>query len=104
MGEVLLPTNNFTFNHVGIMNDVQIRQEFGGFASVPANFNFTTALIPGTSQLIDYSVRDAAVAAFNSHPLLGNCACNGGTVLPGLSNNYLGLCSFACNHGYCLQA
>jgi hypothetical protein len=103
-GEVSPSMNNFTINQVGIWNDIQIRQEFGGFASVPSNFNFAAALIPGTGQLIDYSVRDAAVAAFNSHPLLGNCACNGGTVLPGLSGNYIGLCSFACNHGYCPPA
>jgi hypothetical protein len=103
-GEVSPPLNDFTVNQVGIMNDVQIRNEFDGFASLSANFDFTAALTPGTGQLIDYSVRDAAVAAFNDRPLLGTCPCNGGTVLPGLSDNYLGLCSFACNHGYCPPA
>ncbi len=68
-GEVSPPLNDFTINSTGIMNDVQVRQKFGGFPSVAANFDFASALVPGsTSQLINYSVRDAAVAAYKAHP------------------------------------
>jgi hypothetical protein len=110
-GEVSPPLNDFTVSQTGIMNDVIVRQKFGGFPGVPSNFNFTAALEPGTGHLIVDTIRAAAVGAFDANPLLGNCTagiqltgsetCNGGTVAPGLSGNYLGLCSFACNHGYC---
>ncbi|PTB63168.1 hypothetical protein BBK36DRAFT_1171968 [Trichoderma citrinoviride] len=71
-GEVSPPLNDFTVSQTGIMNDVQIRLQFGGF-STPADFNFTAALVPGTGQLIDYSVKDAAVAQYQKNPLKGNC-------------------------------
>lgn len=71
-GEVSPPLNDFTVSHTGILNDVDIRQKFGGF-SVPSNFNFTAALIPGTGKLIDYSVRNAAIERYFKHPLNGNC-------------------------------
>jgi hypothetical protein len=71
-GEVS-PDGMFTVNPTGITNDVLVRQEFGGFASAPANFNFTQALIPGPGKLIDYSIRDAAVQSVAQHPLPGNC-------------------------------
>jgi hypothetical protein len=64
---------NFTVNPTGIMNDVLVREGFGGFGGVPAGFDFAAALVPGTGQLIDYSVRDAAVALYNRHPVNGNC-------------------------------
>ncbi|KAL6900076.1 hypothetical protein GGI43DRAFT_56387 [Trichoderma evansii] len=71
-GEVSPPFNDFTVNQTGIMNDVTIRNKFGGF-TVPSSFNFTEALVPGTGKLIDYSVKNAAVAEYNKHPLKGNC-------------------------------
>jgi hypothetical protein len=71
-GEVS-PGGDFTVNPTGISNDVLVRSEFGGFASAPANFNFTQALVPGPGQLIDYAVRDAAVASVQRHPIHGNC-------------------------------
>lgn len=71
-GEVS-PGNNFTVSQEGIMNDVIIRKMFGGFNGVPANFDFTAALQPGPGQLIDYSVRDAAVQQQERHHLLGEC-------------------------------
>ncbi|KAB5513512.1 hypothetical protein GE09DRAFT_980680 [Coniochaeta sp. 2T2.1] len=63
---------NFTVNPAGIMNDVLVRQEFGGFV-VPAGFDFAGALVPGAGQLIDYSIRDAAVALYYRQPVTGNC-------------------------------
>ncbi|PON29083.1 hypothetical protein TGAM01_v202191 [Trichoderma gamsii] len=71
-GEISPPLNDFTVNQTGIMNDVVVRDKFGGF-TVPSGFNFTEALIPGTGKLIDYSVKKAAVAEYHRHHLNGNC-------------------------------
>ncbi|UKZ84406.1 uncharacterized protein TrAFT101_000317 [Trichoderma asperellum] len=71
-GEISPPLNDFTVNQTGIMNDVNIRNKFGGF-KVPSDFNFTAALVPGTGKLIDYSVKAAAIAEYYKHPLNGNC-------------------------------
>lgn len=57
------PGGNFTFNEEGLLNDVMVRSSFGGFSSVSDDFNFTEALQPGRGKLVDYSIRDAAVAA-----------------------------------------
>ena len=59
-GEVSLG-GNFTVDPLAIMNDVLVREMFGGFGGVPPTFDFTAALLPGNGKLIDYSVRDAAV-------------------------------------------
>lgn len=56
------PGGNLTFNEEGLLNDVMVRSSFGGFSSVPDDFNFAEALQPGRGKLIDYSIRDAAVA------------------------------------------
>lgn len=56
------PGGNFTFNEEGLLNDVMVRSTFGGFSGVSDEFNFTEALQPGRGKLIDYSIRDAAVA------------------------------------------
>jgi hypothetical protein len=71
-GEVS-PGGNFTVSEEGIWNDVQVRNQFGGFASVPQGFNFTAALSPGPGQLIDYSIRDAAVILYNQNPPSVEC-------------------------------
>ncbi|KAL1872746.1 hypothetical protein Daus18300_004292 [Diaporthe australafricana] len=62
MSGEISPGGDFTFNEEGLLNDVMARSSFGGFSSLPDSFNFTEALQPGTGKLIDYSVRDAAVA------------------------------------------
>ncbi|KAL7965077.1 hypothetical protein HDV63DRAFT_398152 [Trichoderma sp. SZMC 28014] len=71
-GEISPPLNDFTVNQTGIMNDVVIRSKFGGF-TVASGFNFTEALIPGHGKLIDYSVKNAAVAEYHRRPFKGNC-------------------------------
>jgi hypothetical protein len=71
-GEISPPLNDFTVNQIGILNDVDIRNKFGGF-KVPSGFNFTEALVPGTGKLIDYSVKNAAIDEYHRHPLHGNC-------------------------------
>jgi hypothetical protein len=71
-GEVS-PGNDFTVNPEAIMNDVLVRKRFGGFGGVSSAFDFAAALLPGRGQLIDYSVRDAAVKQQKNHPLIGKC-------------------------------
>jgi hypothetical protein len=71
-GEVSPPLNDFTVSQTGILNDVEIRLKFGGF-TVPPAFNFPAALTAGTGKLIDYSVKNAAIAQYKKHPLNGNC-------------------------------
>lgn len=58
-GEIA-PGGFFNVNQTGILNDVDVRSAFGGFSSVPAGFNFTVALEPGTGKLIDYSLLEVA--------------------------------------------
>ena len=53
---------------------------------------------PGTFTPTSMSTTSSAAAATPTG------SCNGGTVAPNLSDNYSGLCSFACNHGYCPSA
>lgn len=60
------PGGIFTFNEVGLLNDVMVRSSFGGFSGVPDDFNFTEALQPGRGKLVDYSIQDAAVALCKS--------------------------------------
>nr|WOD46455.1 hypothetical protein [Trichoderma atroviride] len=71
-GEISPPLNDFTVNQTGIMNDVTVRNRFGGF-TVPSGFNFMEALIPGAGKLIDYSIRNAAAAEYNRRRLHSNC-------------------------------
>jgi hypothetical protein len=51
----------FEVDQEGLANIIAVREEFGGFAGVEAGFNFTAATVPGSGQLIDYSVRDDAI-------------------------------------------
>ncbi|KAH6651456.1 hypothetical protein BKA67DRAFT_537333 [Truncatella angustata] len=74
-GEVS-PGGNFTVSEEGILNDFEIRQKFGGFANLAADFDVDEALTPGTGKLIDYALRDEAVALFLDSPYYGNCTCS----------------------------
>ncbi|KAF7531916.1 hypothetical protein G7054_g8438 [Neopestalotiopsis clavispora] len=75
-GEVS-PGGNFTVSQEGVRNDFTIRQEFGGFASLPADFDADEALAPGPGKLIDYTLRDAAVALSLQNPYYSNCTSGG---------------------------
>jgi hypothetical protein len=75
-GEVS-PGGNFTVSQEGVRNDFTIRQEFGGFASLPADFDVDEALAPGPGKLIDYTLRDAAVNLFLQNPYYSNCTSGG---------------------------
>lgn len=60
-GETSSPGGNFTVNRQGLLNVIDVRSQFGGFASVPAGFNYADAILPGKGKLIDYSLRDDAL-------------------------------------------
>jgi len=60
-GETSSPGCDFTINRQGLLNVIDVRGQFGGFASVPPNFNYADAILPGKGKLIDYSLRDEAV-------------------------------------------
>lgn len=62
-GETSSPGGKFTVSTQGLMNVINVRKQFGGFASVPAGFDYAAAIQPGPGKLIDYSVRDAVVKA-----------------------------------------
>ncbi|KAI1629387.1 hypothetical protein EDD37DRAFT_49426 [Exophiala viscosa] len=66
-GETSSPGGNFTVNRQGILNIIDVRSQFGGFNSTPAHFNFAEAILPGTGKLIDYSLRDEALASLISY-------------------------------------
>ena len=71
-GEVS-PGGNFTVNQEGLLNVIKVREEFGGFSNLPSDFNFTSAIVPGKGRLIDYSIRDAAVAGLKDYLLSTTC-------------------------------
>jgi hypothetical protein len=60
-GETSSPGGNFTVNRQGLLNVIDVRSQFGGFASVPAGFNYAEAILPGKGKLVDYSLRDEAL-------------------------------------------
>jgi len=53
---------NFTVDRIGLLNVIDIRNQYAGFGSVPKGFDFVEAIAPGTGKLIDYSILDAALA------------------------------------------
>jgi hypothetical protein len=60
-GETSNPGGNFTINRQGLLNVIDVRNQFRGLSSVPAHFNFADAILAGTGKLIEYSVRDEAL-------------------------------------------
>jgi hypothetical protein len=66
-GETSSPGGNFTVNRQGILNVIDVRSQFDGFSTVPTGFNYADAIIPGTGKLIDYSLRDEALASLISY-------------------------------------
>jgi hypothetical protein len=71
-GEVS-PGGNFTVNESGLLSVIAVREEFGGFSKLPSDFNFAGSIVPGEGQLIDYSIRDAAVASLKKNLLSLRC-------------------------------
>ena len=56
----------FEVSRQGLLNVIDVRGQFGGFANL-TGFNFAAAIVPGMGQLIDYSIRDAAVNATSTY-------------------------------------
>ena len=56
----------FAVNMQGLLNVIDVRGQFGGFAAAPADFNFADAIVPGTGKLIDDSIRLAAAGVKTS--------------------------------------
>jgi hypothetical protein len=71
-GEVS-PGGTFTVSQTGLQNVVAVREEFNGFSSLPSDYNFTAAIVPGEGKLIDYSIRDLAVAGLKKDLLKTTC-------------------------------
>ncbi|KIW27819.1 uncharacterized protein PV07_07522 [Cladophialophora immunda] len=72
-GETSSPGGNFTVNRQGILNVIDVRSQFGGFSSVPTGFSYADAIIPGTGQLIDYSLLDEALSSLVSYTPSSKC-------------------------------
>jgi hypothetical protein len=66
------PDKKFTVNQEGLNNIIAVRAEFGGF-SVASGFDFAAATAPGTGKLIDYSIRNKAVAMLKRKLLSVKC-------------------------------
>lgn len=62
-GETSSPGGNLIVNRQRLLNVTDVQSQFGGFAQVPAGFNFAEAILPGQGKLIDYSVRNEALNA-----------------------------------------
>ena len=48
-------------NRQGLLNVIDVRNQFDGFMSVPVGFNYADAIVLGTGKLIDFSLRDEAL-------------------------------------------
>lgn len=59
--------NNFTVNRQGLLNVLDIRGQFGGFASNTSSFDFADAIVPGSGKFIDYTIKDMAVQAVSGY-------------------------------------
>lgn len=56
----------FAVNRQGLLNVIDVRGQFGGFAAAPADFNYAEAIVPGTGMLIDDEARLAAASMKSS--------------------------------------
>ncbi|PQE07750.1 pe_pgrs family protein [Rutstroemia sp. NJR-2017a BVV2] len=64
---------NFTVNQNGLLNVINVRSQFNGFSNLASSYDFVSAIVPGVGKLIDYTIRDAAVAALKSSLLQTKC-------------------------------
>lgn len=64
---------DFTVNSTGLLNIIAVRDEFGGFANLPSDYNFSAAIVPGPGKLIDYTLRDAALVNLKWNLLFEFC-------------------------------
>ena len=64
---------NFEVSRQGLLNVLDLRAQFGGFAGVGAGFDFVDAITPGVGKLVDYTLRDRALAAVVKVKVPGKC-------------------------------
>jgi hypothetical protein len=64
---------NFTVNQNGLLNVIDVRSQFNGFSNLASSYDFVSAIVPGVGKLIDYRIRDAAIAAYNPSLLKTKC-------------------------------
>jgi hypothetical protein len=60
------PPAAFNVSRQGLLNVIDVRGQFGGFAGAGDGFDFADAIVPGAGKLIDYQLRDEAVAVESS--------------------------------------
>jgi hypothetical protein len=58
----------FNVSRQGLLNVIDVRGQFGGFAAIAdgEGFDFVQAIEPGVGKMIDYSVRDEVVGVLGS--------------------------------------
>jgi hypothetical protein len=67
-GETKWPgANNFMVNRQGLLNVIDLRGQFGGFANNTVRFDFADAILPGVGKFIGYTIRDKAIAAASDY-------------------------------------
>ncbi|KAH6652070.1 hypothetical protein BKA67DRAFT_593694 [Truncatella angustata] len=67
-GESISVAGGFNVSRQGLLNVIDVRGQFGGFASIAKErgFDFVEAIEPGVGKMIDYSVKDEALAAYGN--------------------------------------
>ncbi|KAK9774908.1 hypothetical protein SCAR479_08463 [Seiridium cardinale] len=65
-GESISAAAGFNVSRQGLLNVIDVRGQFGGFATVSngEGFNFVDAIEPGVGKMIDYRVRDEAISTY----------------------------------------
>lgn len=67
-GESISAAATFNVSRQGLLNVIDVRGQFGGFAAIAngVGFDFVDAIEPGVGKIIDYSVKDEAFDAYGS--------------------------------------
>lgn len=63
-GESSFAQTNLAVSRQGLLNVIDVRGQFGGFAAINngAGFDFNAAIQPGSGKMIDYTIRDEVVS------------------------------------------
>lgn len=60
-GETMPELDDFSVSPQGILNIIDLRNQFGGFPNLSTGFDFVDALVPGPNNLVDYSVQSTVL-------------------------------------------
>ena len=69
----LMQEGVFSVSRQGLLNVIDVRAQFAGFAGVCAGFDFADAIVPGPGNLIDYTIRNRALKAVTDVKIKGSC-------------------------------